>query len=206
MQSYLQPLRLMIFVDFWNYTLNMRELYPTFQTNWFNFPLVLAKEAELVTIPLSGSYLQYHGIFIAGSYDQLTQVSLNNWAQNTLTKVSGANVDFKPRKKMITGPCCTGPMHHEIDVCPQCGASMKGTKEKGVDSQIITEMLRRAWEKTYDVGMIVSEDGDFVPAIQYLSGKGFRFLHARFPGVSHELRKHCWGEIDIPNVCSNFKR
>lgn len=80
------------------------------------------------------------------------------------------------------------------------------TQEKGVDTQIAIEMVRCAWENLYDVGVLVTEDKDFVPAVDYLKGKGIKFLHARFPNFGFELRKHCWGEINIPSICEQFKR
>ena len=83
---------------------------------------------------------------------------------------------------------------------------MLGTREKGVDTQIVTEMLRCAWEDMYDVGVLVSEDRDFVPAVSHLASRGFKFIHARFPDRGFELRKHCWGEISLVEAKNRFQR
>lgn len=201
------PTRIMIFVDFWNYTLNMQNHDPTFQTDWFTMPWALADCARECLRVTSGQ-ARYEGIFIAGSFDQYSDsdVRLRNWAQNTLIKAPGSRIDFKPRQKTSSGPRCIGNLHHEVKNCPDCGASMLGTREKGVDTQIVTEMLRCAWEDMYDVGVLVSEDRDFVPAVSHLASRGFKFIHARFPDRGFELRKYCWGEINLVEAKNKFQR
>lgn len=201
------PVRIMIFVDFWNFTLNMEAHSQGFKIDWFKLPWVLS-DATGVALKLNKGEYTYQTMFIAGSYDQTSQQDTNlfNWSQNTLVKVDGATVDFKPRQKSKKGPCCQGPAHHEIRDCPICRSSMIRTQEKGVDTQIAIEMVRCAWEDLYDVGVLVTEDKDFAPAVDYLAGKGLKFLHARFPNFGFELRKHCWGEIDIPSIRDQFKR
>jgi len=199
--------RAIIFVDFWNYTLNMQNFNPQFKTDWFAFPWAIAAAAR-ECLHLPEELFRYEGMYVVGSYDQLSksEINLRNWAQNTLTKVPGAFVDFKSRQKTQSGPRCIGPDHHEIANCPICSSSMLGTREKGVDTQIVTQMLRCAWEGLYDVGILVSEDRDFVPAVDHLISKGYKFIHARFPSKGFELRKHCWGEIDISKICEKFQR
>lgn len=201
------PVRIMIFIDFWNFTLNMETHDQGFKIDWFKLPWVLSDAAGGALKLNKGEY-DYQAIFIAGSYDQTSRQDTNlfNWSQNTLVKVDGASVDFKPRQKSKKGPCCQGLDHHEIRDCPICHSSMIRTQEKGVDTQIAIEMVRCAWEGLYDIGVLVSEDKDFAPAVDYLSGKGYKFLHARFPNFGFELRKHCWGEIDIPSIYEQFRR
>ena len=41
---------------------------------------------------------------------------------------------------------------------------MLGYKEKGVDSTLVTLMLKKAWLNNYDVALLVSSDRDFIPA------------------------------------------
>ena len=84
---------------------------------------------------------------------------------------------------------------------------MLGTREKGVDAQIVIEMMKCAWEGAYNVGVIVSNDRDFPPAVSHLADKGIRFVHGRFRSSGgHELRKICWSEIEMTSICSEFKR
>lgn len=50
----------MIFVDFWNYELTMKELEPGFLTNWFKLPSIVIQEVSL----LLGEAVQYERCFI----------------------------------------------------------------------------------------------------------------------------------------------
>ena len=202
----IKQVRAMIFVDFWNYTLNMKNYDPCFKTNWYELPWAITK-ALISLLKINVDVFSYQGMFIAGSYDPHKELGLYNWASNTLVQVSGARVDFKPRQKVQSGPCCIGPDHHEITQCPICANSMLGTREKGVDAQIVIEMMKCAWEGAYNVGVIVSNDRDFTPAVSHLADKGIRFVHGRFRSSGgHELRKICWSEIEMTRICSEFKR
>lgn len=200
------PVKAMIFVDFWNYTINMKNHDSSFKTDWYEMPWAIS-EAVISLLRVEKSSFSYQGMFIAGSYDPHKETGLHKWAANTLVRVDGAKVDFKPRQKVQSGPCCIGPDHHEIEKCPICQESMLGTREKGVDAQIVIEMMKCAWENSYNVGIIISNDRDFVPAISHLTDKGIRFIHGRFSSYGgHELRKSCWGEIDMTEICSEFRR
>jgi len=66
--------------------------------------------------------------------------------------------------KEFEGPKCPNTDCLQIiHNCPSCNSDMRGTKEKGVDVGIATDMIMLAWEDTYDVGVLVSADSDFVP-------------------------------------------
>ncbi len=161
----------MIFVDFWNYDLTMKELDPDFLTNWFKLPSIVIQEISL----LLGETVQYERCFIFGSYDP-------------------------------SSPRCTGAEHHEIKECPFCKASMLGTQEKGVDTQIATEMLDMAYSNRCDVIALVSADRDFIPAVEKLLGRNIKVIHAFFPDHGHELAAKSWASFDLFKVREQFRR
>ncbi len=74
---------------------------------------------------------------------------------------------------------------------------MAGTIEKGVDTAIVTDMIRLAWEAAYDVAILVSSDADLVPAVEFFDQKGIRTIQAGFPPLGSHLSKACWGTIDV---------
>ena len=74
---------------------------------------------------------------------------------------------------------------------------MKNTVEKGVDVSIVTDMLQHAWDNTYDIGVLVSPDGDFIPAVQFLDKRGKKILHAGFGNHGSELKAACWAHIAL---------
>ena len=62
------------------------------------------------------------------------------------------------------------------------------TVEKGVDIMVATDLLRLAWEDRYDVGILVSGDGDFAYAVQAAKDLGKHVEVAAFPSnLSGEL-------------------
>ncbi len=53
--------------------------------------------------------------------------------------------------------------------------------EKGVDIMLATDLLQLAWEDRYDVGILVSGDGDFSYAVQKVKDAGKHVEIAAFP-------------------------
>ena len=64
--------------------------------------------------------------------------------------------------------------------------------EKGVDILLAVDMLKYAYDDTYDTAILVSGDGDFVAAVNAVKDRGKHVEHAYFkaaPAVA--LRKAC---------------
>ena len=62
------------------------------------------------------------------------------------------------------------------------------TVEKGVDIMIATDILKYAWNNSYDVAILVSGDGDFAYAVQSAKDSGAQIEVAAFPSnLSSEL-------------------
>ena len=65
---------------------------------------------------------------------------------------------------------------------------------------MVTDMVRLAWEEAYDVGVVVSSDSDFVPAVELLDSRGLKIVQAGFPPFGAHLATSCWASFDIfPN-------
>ena len=63
--------------------------------------------------------------------------------------------------------------------------------EKGVDILIAVDMLKYAYDDTYDTTILVSGDGDFVAAVNAVKDRGKHVEHAYFKGSSMALRQAC---------------
>jgi uncharacterized LabA/DUF88 family protein len=110
------------------------------------------------------------------------------------------------RKKEREGPKCPNEgCRATIHTCPNCHGDMRGAKEKGVDVKIATDMITLAWEDTYDIGVLVSADSDFVPLAEFLKTKGKKVFHGQFPPTGAELSQRCWGRTDLTALRSKFK-
>ena len=72
--------------------------------------------------------------------------------------------------------------------------------EKGVDIMIATDMITYAYTDSYDVAILVSGDGDFVPAVLAVKNAGKHVENACFSNSqSHHLLQTCDKFIEIDN-------
>lgn len=194
--------RIQVFADFWNYTLSMKDLDPSFKTDWKRLPKILTREAGLLVDP--GALAIYSGMNVYGSFNKSTEQSLHKWATNTLDGFPGVNVHFKPRTKKKSFPSCPD-CHERVEVCPSCSHDMRGTEEKGIDTRIATDIVSLAWEQAYDIAVLISADQDFVPATEYLQNKGIKVIQAGFPPNGMLLKQKCWGSIDLTKFRDEFQ-
>lgn len=80
---------------------------------------------------------------------------------------------------------------------------IKGTDKfyyvvKGDDIHLAAEMVKEAYEDNFDIGILVSGDGDFVPAIKIIQNKNKEVHNAYFKqSMSWELRQTCNKSIKL---------
>jgi len=193
-----------VFVDFWNLqlTINSREEAVTgqqdvrFKIDWRGLPVWLAgKAAQKVGI----ANYSFEGAIIFASYDPKTEDGrgFNNWATSWLNRQPGIQVQCHARQARSAPKC--NVCHQEISICPhaQCGARISGTVEKGVDTAIVTDMIRLAWEDAYDIAVLASSDADLIPAVKFLDQKARKVIQAGFPPSGVHLATACWASFDI---------
>lgn len=63
---------------------------------------------------------------------------------------------------------CEETLTVSTQTCPMCGSveTLRDSSEKGVDVKLAVDMVTGAIEERYDVALLVSEDSDFVPALE----------------------------------------
>ncbi len=203
------PTRVRVFIDYWNFqlTLNEREKTvtgladPRFPVDWKGFPDWVADQAA--SVAKIGAY-SYDGAIIYTSFDPRRDVSYKNWVTNWLDRQPGIQVDIRERqpKGLPHCPAC----HSVIADCPHCSTPIRATVEKGVDTAIVTDMIRLAWEDAYDLGVLVSSDSDLVPAVEYLDQKGRKIIQAGFPPLGVHLATACWASFDLFPLRGQFRR
>ncbi|MCW3134323.1 MAG: NYN domain-containing protein [Methanophagales archaeon] len=72
--------------------------------------------------------------------------------------------------------------------------------EKGVDILLAVDMLKYAYDDTYDTAILVSGDGDFAAAVNAVKDRGKHVEHAYFKDApSVALRKACDKYIPLDN-------
>jgi len=50
-------------------------------------------------------------------------------------------------------------------------------------------------ENVYDKAILISGDGDYKPAVDYIQEKGKYIIHAGWRGESYEIRQACWSNL-----------
>ncbi|MBN2218295.1 MAG: NYN domain-containing protein [Pirellulales bacterium] len=199
-------LKVRCFIDFWNFQLTLNEkATANFRVNWETLPNVLVRAAAN---KLRVDDYSHEGTIVFTSYNAKTQEGKKHhrWATNWLDRQAGIQVKcFERRpKKHPQCPVC----HKAVVQCPypDCGADMAGTTEKGVDTAIVTDMIRLAWEGAYDVAVLATADADLVPAVEFLDLKGLRVIQAGFPPHGSHLSRACWATIDVFALRDQFER
>jgi uncharacterized LabA/DUF88 family protein len=136
----------------------------------------------------------YAGVDLSSERDK----KLNKFLRDTLDRFPGYKVRIFNRKPRHppTCPSC----HETIAKCPHCGNAVRGTMEKGVDVSIVTDMFQHAWDNTYDIAVLLSNDADFIPAAEFLNTRGKRIIHAGFGHQGADLAKACWGHIGLDRM------
>ena len=196
--------RVRVFVDFWNYTLSLRDVDVDFRTDWSMLGPVLSRAAaQLVT---AGGTDEYQGLNFYGSYDPNRDKDrkLYRWATTKVSSFPGVSVSIVPRQQKRSSPNCPA-CYHEVATCPACGADMRGTEEKGVDLRMATDMISLAWADNYDIAVLVSSDRDFVPVAEFLETRGIKVIHGAFPPLGAHLTRTCWGSISVSDLREDFR-
>lgn len=201
--------RVRVFIDYWNLqlTLNGRGSEVTgqedtrFKLKWAYFPRWAAsKAAEVAAV----SEFTYEGAIIYTSYSPKADPTYKNFVLNWLNRQPGIQVVALERRPKALPKCPT--CHEQIETCPKCNSRIEAMTEKGVDTAIATDMIRLAWENAYDVAVLVSSDGDLVPAVQFLDQKGRKVIQAGFPPSGGYLAKSCWAHFDLFKLREEFRR
>lgn len=158
--------RVRAFIDFWNFQLSLDAHVdaqleaqgidpedpnaPRPSVDWKKLGPWLAQKAGAVfTTAGEKGVIRYEGLHIYASHDpyKIKDDNLRKWLKNTVDRFPGVQVTLKERRPKHPPKC---PVCHEpVNTCPvpECTASMKGTVEKGIDTAIVTDMIRLSGEK-----------------------------------------------------------
>jgi len=86
------------------------------------------------------------------------------------------------------------------EVCPKCRHKyvVSYQTEKAVDILLAVDMLACAFDDQYDTAIIVSQDGDFAPAVSEVRRLRKRVENAEFPHrLPSYLSRRCSGVIEL---------
>jgi hypothetical protein len=202
--SPLSRLRVRIFVDFWNFSLSLRDKDDDFRVDWKPVGQLFTIEAGKLVDPSANAVFEGMHVYSSIDPNKSQDTKLKNWLMNTLDKMPGMHVVVQERQKKRSFPKCPA-CQGEVQNCPSCSTDMRGTEEKGVDTRIVTDMISLAWSDAYDVAVLVSADRDFVPVAEFLQTKGIKVVHGCFPPKGSHLSQKCWGNLNLVTLMPAFR-
>lgn len=190
--------RLRVFLDFWNFQLTLNEHSGSrIPLDWMKLPVWIANRAGDVLQSAGEPEGHYMGGHVYASYDPFkpSDKTTVNWLKNIVARAPGIQLILKERKPK-SAPVCQN-CHEEIRTCPHCSEPIRRTGEKGIDTSLVTDLIKGAWENSYDTAVLVSADADFIPAVKFIQTKGKRVIHACFPPNGADLQRECWSSVNL---------
>ncbi|HEY3816953.1 MAG TPA: NYN domain-containing protein [Polyangiaceae bacterium] len=201
--------RVRIFVDFWNFHLAVKRHNggKDFNMDWRLLgPWLTQHAGSLALVGDASRPLRYEGMHVYMSIDPRQSSrdgGLKKWA-GVIDRFPGVQVVMKERKPKEPPSCPV--CHGVIKDCPHCGKPQAGMIEKGIDTAIVTDMIKLAWEDAYDVAVLASADRDFIPAVEFLDAKGRKVVHVGIPPHGMDLARRCWSSLDLRKGLGELER
>lgn len=188
-------LRVKLFIDSWNFQL----AWNAYHRSEANNRVVIPWHPRLYNVITShiDPTAVYAGTHVYASYDPASakDVGLKKFLTNTMDAFPGYRVILKERKALNPAKCphdgCRKPITH----CPHCARELRRTVEKGVDTALVTDLIRYGIDDHYDRAVLIAGDADHVPAVEFLGGRMRKVTHVWFRNQAIELRKACWDHV-----------
>lgn len=193
-------MKIKIFVDFWNLQLSWNEYHRGLgATDTVKIPWK-TKLSQALLNKVDGD-AEYVGTHVYASINPRSPKDrgLRSFLQ-IMNMFPGYTVVVKERKPAKQIRCSHEGCREEIINCPHCGKELIRTVEKGVDTSIAIELFHYALDNVYDKAILVSDDADFVPAIEYIQRRGNHIIHAGFKNQAFEIKKACWDHINLEDI------
>jgi uncharacterized LabA/DUF88 family protein len=197
-----------VFVDFWNFQLTWNDRTGKARCDWPKMPILLVQQAteELHSAGIGEALLlEETRVYASVAAKSAADEKLRNCLDGFLDRLPGFRVFVRERRSSIKPiRCCE--CGARIANCPQCAKPFRRTVEKGIDAAIVTDLFSLAWEKAYNIAILVSSDADFVPAVERIQEKGFKVINATWKGQGNLLAKTCWASFDIDGIADSLKQ
>ncbi|HEU0131831.1 MAG TPA: NYN domain-containing protein [Mycobacteriales bacterium] len=204
--------RTRIFIDYWNYQLSWNDRMGRDATgsrvgcDWTALPAALAGAAGrvLAGVGLTG-VPQVEETLLYASVDPATETRLRGWLTSTVDRMPSYRVTIRERRPQRRPVHCRS-CGADTERCPACGDVLRARVEKGVDAQLVTDMLTLAWHDAYDLAILVTSDADFVPAVQRIQERGLKVVNAAWRSKGHDLKAACWASFDLDEIAKTICR
>ncbi len=196
--------RVRIFVDFWNFVLA-----------WNEFQRAQGRDPNQARIPWRdllpaavvgrvNPQARYVGTHVYASVDPQAQADRKlSGFLHAMDGFPGYNVMVKERRPLRPPQCSS--CRSQITACPSCKEPIRRTVEKGIDAALLTDLIRTAFDDTFDQAVLITEDSDFVPAVKFIQERWTKqIVHCFFRGKSDALRNACWRHIFFDDIMTEL--
>lgn len=190
-----------IFIDFWNFQLNWNDRSEGMGCDWKKLPSVLLTQAaDLLSQVGLNDPLDLEETLVHASVKAVaSEVKLKTWLVSFLDNQPSFRVKVRERRNRVGGIWCN-VCKVNVAECPHCQTPFERAPEKGVDAAIVTDLLSLAWERMFDVAILLTSDADLIPAVERVQEKGLKVINATWTGHGYELAHICWGSFQLDNV------
>jgi len=199
--------RLRAFVDFWNFQLSWNKHTHKAPCDYSVLAKVLKdKCAELLAGEVNKP-IELLEVRLYASYnpDNRAEQKLKEWLENTIAKFPHYRVFLRARHPRSRNVRCN-ECGSTIVNCPYCREPLSYAKEKGVDALKIIDLLSLAWADAYDVALLVTNDTDFVAAVERVQERGLRVVNATWKDQGIALSETCCKSFKIEEMAEKLYR
>jgi len=163
--------RVMVFIDGSNFYYSLKKSFSKTKVDFVKFVNFLTKDQNLIKI-------FYYNAPLSQADDKEEYKKQQSFFEY-LKKV--------PKLNLYLGRLEKRPNNHKV--------------EKGVDVKIAIDLLVNAYKNNYDVAMLISNDADFIPAIEEIQKLNKKVRYVGFSKMkSYHLKKICNKTIKINDI------
>lgn len=181
-------MRVALFFDGKNFFCSMSRRHPNLEVDY-------DKLAHWVVEQVAGSAGDFVGAHYYTGHFDLRPSSPHPFTRflTNLEYRRGYSVDREPRVRRRSK-------------CSTCGHVRMYRTEKRVDTRLVADMIHYAAVGAYDIAVLLSGDQDLIPAVDATERLGRRVYVATWgrEGLSAELRRRCFGGIDLSQGIGTF--
>jgi hypothetical protein len=214
------------FITTWNDVVHPNERALEHDVDWHALPAVLLEEVAdwLKNMRKAPQAVLYRGMHVYGTlfedaYFRLLETMLER--EQTPTKLplplrlrretvdrwreenTAHKWELTQEIRNVAG-CVMVPVYRRTPKEDQLGSAQYTSggipiaPEKTLDTRIATDLIGDATFESYDVALLVTEDSDFIPAVEFVQEmRGKHVIHVGFGGYTNELRSVCRHRIDL---------
>lgn len=200
------PYRARLFVDFWNFQLSWNDRSAGRRCDWPRLPSAIVQRASgLLRASGLSEAIELDETLVYASVDPLGDGPLRGWLSNFLDRQPSFRVSVRERATYQARVRCRS-CGAEIGECGACGSRLVRAVEKGIDAAIVTDLLSLAWQGAMDIGVLLSSDADFIPAVQRIQERGLKIINASWSQRGHDLKRTCWASFDLDDLVEELCR